>query len=218
MSIQERLKAYIKHKGLSVRAFEERAKLSNNYVGNIRKSISDDKLVQITTAFPDLNPAWIRMGMGEMLIGGTEAPNVVKEPTGDYNFSSRSAIPLISVEAIAGVASGDVQSMSYESQMFVIPPFAGSDFLIPVRGDSMAPRYHHGDLVACKHVAIDSYFRWEKVYVLDTEQGPLIKRVGEGSDDNHVLLVSENILYKPQQMHKRFIRSLAIVLGLVRVE
>ena len=40
----------------------------------------------------------------------------------------------------------------------------------------MQPKYNSGDLVACRVVPLGTFFQWNKVYVLDTEQGALIKR------------------------------------------
>ena len=59
-----------------------------------------------------------------------------------------------------------------------------------------------------------------KIYVIDSSQGVLVKRVMriEGDDDN-VLLVSENKdEYQPFKFPVSDIRSLAIVVGLIRAE
>jgi phage repressor protein C with HTH and peptisase S24 domain len=49
---------------------------------------------------------------------------------------------------------------------------------------------------------LDTFFQWNKVYVVDTEQGVLIKRVRRGPDDNHITLVSENERYEPFALHR----------------
>ena len=64
------------------------------------------------------------------------------------------------------------------------------------------------------------FFQWGKIYVIDTSQGVLVKRIMriEG-DDEHVLLVSENKdKYEPFKFPTSDIRSLAIVVGLIRAE
>lgn len=128
-------------------------------------------------------------------------------------------IPLIPISAMAGAFTGDQVVLEYECERFIVPTFKGAEFLISVRGSSMYPKYNSGDIVACKKVPKSGlFFQWNKVYVLDTEQGPLIKRVKPGSDDNHVLIVSDNPNYEPFELHLNSIYNVALVLGVIRLE
>ena len=68
MSVKERIKFFLEYKELSQSAFEKRCGLSNGYVNNIRKSISDNILQKVALTFPELNPGWLRMGEGKMLL------------------------------------------------------------------------------------------------------------------------------------------------------
>ena len=132
---------------------------------------------------------------------------------------SNEGIPLIPLSAMAGAFTGDVSVMEYECERYVIPSFKGADFLMPVKGDSMEPTYFPGDLVACQRVPLsDIFFQWGKTYVLDTCQGPLIKRVRRGSDNDHVLCVSDNKDYEPFELSKSQFHGVALVRGLVRIE
>ncbi len=134
-------------------------------------------------------------------------------------LQSEQGIPLIPLDAVAGFCNGDTaQIMEYECEKYVIPSFRGAEFLIQVKGNSMYPKYASGDVVACKGLPLDTFFQWNKVYVLDSEQGVLIKRVKRGPDDEHITLVSENEQYDPFDLHKSDIRSLAIVIGVIRLE
>jgi phage repressor protein C with HTH and peptisase S24 domain len=84
----------------------------------------------------------------------------------------------------------------------------------------MVPQYLNGDLLACTLIKDVLFFQWGKIYVIDTSQGVLVKRIMriEG-DDEHVLLVSENKdKYEPFKFPTSDIRSLAIVVGLIRAE
>lgn len=128
-------------------------------------------------------------------------------------------IPLIPLSAMAGAFTDDISVMEYECERYVIPAFKGADFLIQVKGDSMQPTYYSGDLVACQRVPLnDLFFQWNKTYVLDTVQGPLIKRIRRGSDDRHVLVVSDNTAYEPFELSKDQFHGVALVRGLVRLE
>jgi phage repressor protein C with HTH and peptisase S24 domain len=140
----------------------------------------------------------------------------VSEPDDDY--MKNVGLPLIPVEAMAGYGAGDFQVMEYETEKFIIPTFKGSDYLIGVRGSSMYPKYNSGDIVACKHLPLDTFFQWNKVYVVDTEQGVLIKRICKAQKDDFVTMVSDNKSYDSFDLHRSAIRSLAIVMGVIRLE
>lgn len=128
-------------------------------------------------------------------------------------------IPLISVEAMAGVLSGNAtQVMDYDCDYYNIPMFKGAEFLIRISGDSMQPKYYSGDIVACKRLPLDTFFQWNRVYVVDSEQGVIIKRVRRGSDDRHIVFVSDNTAYEPFELPLEKIYSIALVVGVVRAE
>ena len=56
------------------------------------------------------------------------------------------------------------------------------------------------------------------VYVLDTAQGALIKRVRKGKDTEHILLVSENEAFEPIELCLEQINAVALVVGVIRLE
>lgn len=110
--------------------------------------------------------------------------------------------------------------LEYECDRYVVPLFKEAEFLITVKGSSMIPKYNSGDIVACKKLALDDlFFQWNKVYVLDTAQGALIKRVQEDKDhEGSVLIVSDNPAYPPFSLCANQIHSIAIVVGVIRQE
>ena len=128
-------------------------------------------------------------------------------------------IPLIPIDAMAGFGKGESQVMEHECERYVVPMFRGAEFLIPVKGSSMMPKYNSGDVVACKKLPLnDIFFQWNKVYVLDTAQGALVKRIRQGRDDDHVLIVSDNEQYSAFELHKEQIYCVALVIGVIRLE
>lgn len=113
--------------------------------------------------------------------------------------------------------------MEYELDNFYnIPDFEnkGVKFLIRASGSSMYPKYSNGDILACRPVTDLSFFQWGKVYVLDTDQGPLVKRLFACPDDDDYLECrSENKEnYPPFRIKKSSIRKVSIVVGVVRME
>lgn len=180
----------------------------DNIVGKRQGKPSFD-VVEKVSALAEINIDWLITGKGDML-KSSKGIKPTKDGTG---------IPLIPVEAMAGCFTGSQTILLQECDHYVVPAFKNADFLIYVRGDSMQPRYFSGDMVACKMLSpTDLFFQWGKVYVLDTDQGALIKKVEQGTDDETITLVSENENYKPFQIPRCAVYHIAIVMGLIRTE
>jgi len=74
-------------------------------------------------------------------------------------------------------------------------------------------------LVACRKVPMsDCFFQWNKVYMVDTNQGPLIKRIKPAGNKESILLVSDNKDYDPIELPTSGIHEVALVMGLIRLE
>jgi repressor LexA len=225
MKAIERVFEIMQQKGLKPAAVERDLSLSNGYLAKMHKTngqLGEEVLIKLSS--------YLESSLEYLLIGGENLgerkssyeakenkPVVLAEDTVKYTDNGK-PIPLIPYDAMAGYGSGDVQAMEYESERYMIPTFKNADFLMPVRGASMSPKYDNGDIVACKRLKTSTFFQWNKVYVLDTEQGPLIKRVCEGKDTDHLRLVSDNKDYPPFEIHKNEIRALAMVLGAIKLE
>ena len=185
----------------------------NNIVANRKSKPSADNLTKIANSIESLNSEWLLTGEGEML----------RTPTADTSVNtSQKALPLIPFEAIAGYLSTDNEGVMVEDcERYVIPEFEqrGAEFIIRVSGSSMYPKYSNGDLLGCKKIKDILFFQWGKIYVLDTSQGTLVKRIYEHENDDFVKLVSDNKdVYPPFVIPKSDIRSLSIVVGVVRLE
>lgn len=170
----------------------------------------------IAEKYPQYSTDWLLTGNGEMLRSTTSKDNTIAiaHPV------TQGGIPLIPVNAMAGFVTGDSASiLEYECEHYVVPMFKEADFLIPVKGSSMIPKYNSGDLVACKRLPLsDIFFQWNHVYVLDTEQGALIKRICRADDNEHILCVSDNAKYEPFKLHLNQIHAIALVVGVIRLE
>lgn len=74
-SVKQRLVQFIEYINLPVHQFEQKVGLSNGYVRNIRKSITQDKLEKIALTYPELSKEWLIFGEGEMLKCYFDEPN-----------------------------------------------------------------------------------------------------------------------------------------------
>lgn len=213
----DKIKEYIDKKGISIAAFEKSIGMSNASFGKSLKngkSIGTDKLEKILSVYPDLSVDWLFHGKEPMIIDN-DRDNIPVALHSDNNHG----IPLIPFSAMAGALNGEMTALEYECERYVVPAFNGADFLMPVKGDSMQPTYQSGDIVACKRIPLtDLFFQWNKPYILDTNQGPIIKRINPGSDQEHIQIVSDNPKYKPFELRYTDIHSVAQVIGIIRLE
>ena len=209
---KEKIIRYLDYKNISKNKFYTNTGLSVGFLDS-GSSLGVDKLKIILDNYHDLNPDWFFDDEKPMLKEKENLPVAVKSE------SLQEGIPLIPLDAMAGYCKGEIQVMEYECEKYVIPAFREAEFLIPVKGSSMYPKYSSGDIVACKRVQLnDIFFQWNKVYVVDTNQGALIKRIRKGKDDEHILLVSENEKYEPFELKISQLHAIAIVIGVIRLE
>ena len=171
-----------------------------------------------------INSSWLLTGEGPMLSHPTTPtpPTQPTTPTTPTSHPSTSGIPLIPLDAVAGFPAESGGGVRLEDcERYVIPEFEnkGANFLIRVSGDSMVPLYYSGDLLACRKITDIRFFQWGTVYVLETSQGVLVKRVQESIDHaDSILCVSENSsVHHPFLLPRDDIRSLSIIVGLVRL-
>lgn len=216
--IKQNILLYLAEKGVTSYEFYKASGVTRGILQQ-NNGISEDNIARFLAYAPDVNIEWLITGKGDMLRNKEVVTQRKAEPALPILENSHEGIPLIPLSAMAGAFTGETSVMEYECERYVIPAFKGADFLIPVKGDSMQPTYYPGDLVACQRVSLgDLFFQWNKTYVLDTKQGPLIKRVRRGSDDDHVLIVSDNAAYEPFELAKSQFYGVALVRGLVRLE
>ena len=228
MNFSARLKKIITNQGLSIRAFEEKIGCSIGVINrciNKNTDVQSSVVIKIFTTFRDISPEWLLLGEGEMM-KTCITKNSIEEPHKEVcevkiekEEKDEKQVPLVPLYAMAGQFPGEKEVMEYDCETYSVPGMKGADFLIQVKGNSMNPTYNSGDIVACKWISMkDVFFQWGRVYVLDTEQGPITKRIEPGHDAEHINIVSDNPDYKPFQLHLSQIYRIALVLGCIKLE
>lgn len=233
--VGNRLKAIIEHYSVSIPEFSrmlgyDRADKIYNIV-NGKFFPSFEILEAITKKFVDVNIDYLITGKGGM-VHFIEAKkykengsiNKIEESEVEAIKQDGEAvmIPLVSVAAVAGFGNADFSIQKSDvKDYYVVPKFKDRrvDFMIEVAGSSMYPKYSPGDIVACTILRESKFIQWNKVHVIGTiEQGILIKRVKKGTDENQLLLISDNKDYDPFTISTNEITGMAIVIGVIRLE
>ena len=233
--IKQNISLYLAKKGVSEYEYYKLSGTTRGILGQ-NNGISEDNISRFLAYAPDVNPEWLLTGHGSMLktkgtpsIPSTEELSLsISKDTKKITIQqekklrkSPKGIPLIPLEAVAGFPVADSEGVYLEDcEHYTIPEFEakGANFLIRVSGDSMIPLYNNGDIIACRKIPNILFFQWGGIYVLDTSQGALVKRVEEcENDDDCILCISENPRFKPFQLPKSDIRSLSTIIGRVRL-
>lgn len=220
--IKQRILHFAANLGISKREFYAKIGVSRGTLES-KTGITEDVITKFFATYPEVSIEWLMTGRGDML---RIASDFATMPPKSENVSvaipadsSQQGIPLIPLSAMAGVFTGEQTILEYECERYVVPAFKGADFLIQVKGNSMYPTYNSGDIVACQRVPMsDIFFQWNKSYVLDTNQGAIIKRVKPGSDKEHILIVSDNKEYDPFELTYEDVHNIALVVGVIRLE
>lgn len=89
----------------------------------------------------------------------------------------------------------------------IVSPVKGADFAMQVAGDSMSPEYPSGSQIIVKRINEEAFVEWGKVYVLDTENGPIVKVVRRTNEPDVIECVSLNPAYQPFTVKTSFIRG-----------
>lgn len=184
-TVKQRLLEFLKTKKISQLDFTRRLGVSSTYVGAMRKGIPPQKLLRICEMYPDLNRDWLLYGEGPML----KEKEAKRSPGEEYETL------LLPVEAFAGGLRMWSEGVREHDCRRIVVPVSGADFAIPVRGDSMEPRFHNGSTLLIKRINEKIFIPWGNPMVLDTENGVVIKNVypSNESDDGEEFIIAQSI-------------------------
>lgn len=192
--------------------------VSQSYVSLLisgKKPITDKLVKNIVTKFPQINNDWLLTGNGTMLRTESSSPSSAEQ---NVELSKKGVlmVPVMNLDARGGLlANQETDVAEYVTEMI---PFSDGiaqkgDFVIPMYGDSMYPRYPSGSRLLIRHVeSWREYLELGASYVIELVDGRrVVKIVKKGSDKDHFLLVSVNPEFEEQEIPKSIINHVFLV-------
>lgn len=242
--IIDRINSFIHHKGLSMRAFEAQAGLTNGIISTALKRKSDlswDSVSKIVDTYEDIDIEWLITGKGQMLKSDreeTSAPPVASPTTtvnkADYNFDyelpsteefdyinndNNGKVPIVS-ELNFAISDPDEPLKIRAEDYYYVKEFRNADFMLRISGDYMAPKYRSGDLIACRHDRYNTFYQWGRIYALLTcSLGLIVGRVYEHNQNTIFIRVKpENPAYPEWDVPIDEVAKAALVVGSISLD
>ncbi|MFD2787388.1 S24 family peptidase [Hymenobacter rubripertinctus] len=167
-------------------------------------------LVDILDAFPEVSPAWLVMGRGEMLEPAARAtPAARPKPALGQGVVNNGGVLVVTVDKdgvdnveLVPVAAQAGYTLQHNEAVFVqdlpryrLPHFEQGKFrAFEVAGDSMTPTLNHNDVVVCSLVDNWRLLVPGDMYVVVTAEAVMLKRIRHRIADleEEVILYSDN--------------------------
>lgn len=122
-------------------------------------------------------------------------------------------VPLMPISAKGGTLDEFSRGIMENDCEKVLSPIKGADFAITVCGDSMSPDYPSGCHILIKKIEERAFIDWGKVFVLDTVNGTIIKKLMPVADDpSKIRCISINPEYPPYEISLEYVRGIYRVL------
>lgn len=226
--ILDNIRVFAEKEGITIGALERKIGASKGVLSRAIANGTDIQAKWITAIvdnYPLVSAQWLLTGEGEMISGDSCDEKVDLTPecaTNNITRARNDELPLHEhIEALAGIPSEDAAPSQYYSS-YIVPDFKrqGATDLIRIHGNSMLPRYNSGDIVGVMQIFDPQFIEWGRVYVLDTTQGVLIKRLFPDKQNvGNYLCHSDNTEEYPDfSIPKTEIRKIFKVVGSIKLE
>lgn len=142
----------------------------------------------------------IRTGLIEDIsrVTGIPMADFFQGPVGAIDFSPKpvetegaDTVPLLPIFAQAGSLSGWSEGIEEVKCERVISPVKDVDMAVHIYGESMSPDIPNGAVCYVRRVT-GRVIDYGRAYILDTVDGPVVKYLAPGSDDEHIRCESAN--------------------------
>lgn len=167
-----------------------------SYVESGKSTLPEDKLEKVINN----DRGWLLTENMMVEVQPLPAPKKVTE-------SDAFRVKLIPYEARGGLIGDFVDGVHDYDCETVVSPIKGVDFAMTVTGDSMMPEYNPGDRILIKRIDPNLFIEWGRVYVLDTDNGAVLKKLEKADDPEYVTCISINPDVSPFQVNVNAVRG-----------
>ena len=225
MEIRKRILQYLEYKGISKYQFYKEIGVSNGFLDK-EGAIGSDKCEKICYQYKDLDPLWLILERGKMILSENSF-KVSEDEIQILNDSiekrhTRQLIPIYNISAAAGLVSLFNDPTGYTPIDYISLPNTGKvDGGIFAFGDSMYPLIKSGDIVVYRRIQdmFNSIFYGEMYlisYDMEGEECIVIKYIQKSDEPDYIKLVSQNQNHQPKDIPLSKVKALALVKASVR--
>ena len=181
-AVESAIKRYLKTRGLTMQDMADRLGVSQQAVsGAIRRGIGVNTAKKWSETF-GFSVQFLTTGIGQLT--EDEGTTILQQ--------TPHSVPLLPIFAQAGHLTGWSDAVKEAECERVISPVQDVDMAVHIYGESMYPDIPNGSVVYVKRINPESFVEWGLAYILDTVNGPLLKYLTPGKDDEHVMCLSAN--------------------------
>jgi SOS-response transcriptional repressor LexA len=196
LTLRDRAEKLAAALGLSIARLQAECGLSNAFFANVKK-LTPQTAARIRKRIPNVNIEFLETGIGSPLLDVEETVAI-----------SSIQVPMLPISAVGGYLNDfETQIRDFDCEM-VLSPIKGATLAMTVTGDSMSPEYPNGSRVLLKKINDKAFIEWGRAYVLDTENGAIVKNVHPCPDDDSCIMCrSINPNFEPFRVKKTAVRG-----------
>ena len=153
--------------------------------------------------FGRISKDWLLTGEGPMLVAD-EKPST--------------AVPVYDIDVTCGLTDTRTYSDMPLEGYVDLPSVSKGAIVVKSHGESMLPTVKDGDYVAIRQLSSWDYIMYGHIYVVELPDYRAMKRIRKGSDDEHIILRSDNDGYDDVEVPKTDIRSLWVVENIISIK
>lgn len=218
-SIKDRMVLYLKSIGEPITRADKKCGFSVGYIRTLKANPSAEKMEIFLREYPSISKEWLLYGSGDMIADKSEdtSISVINEDSGSppVEESVKDTALLLPSVAHGGRLSDFSQSVSRHECEVVVSPVAHADFAMQVLGNSMEPEIPNGSRIFIKRIDESLFLEWGKVYVLDTPNGVIVKKVMPTDKEGIIECISHNAAYPPFKVDMSKVFGVYRVLAIV---